>query len=287
MRYNPPPDGGAIGPKGLREMPVASMPMYDIPEVRDILDSWWAGLVRHLKREGLTNVPDRIQHDRNLSDLWEDPDLWFSQCCGYDIVRRYAGKLRPVATPHYGAPGCKDHRYASNVVVAETCKADDVLEMFGSVCVVNGPESHSGSNALKVLVAPRNRNGRFFTETTVSGSHVESLEMIRRGHADVAAIDCVTYALLESYRPSALAGIRKLGRTYRAPAIPYVTRWNTGDDMVKRLRTAIFDAFADANLKTTRQAIYLKGLEAIPAATYEQIAESEAYAARLGYPELV
>ncbi len=267
-------------------MPVASMPMYDMPEVQGALDSLWAGLVGHLRREGLSAVPDHIQHGRNLADLWNDPDLWFSQCCGYDIVRRYAGKLRPVATPHYGAPECKGCDYASSVVVAEDCEANDVLEMFGAICVVNGLESHSGSNALKALVAPRNRDGRFFSEVKVSGTHVASLEMIRRGEADVAAIDCVTYALLESYRPAALAGIRKLGRTYRAPAIPYVTRWDYDDDRVERLRAGIFNAFADPHLITTRQALYLKNIEALPVSTYRRISEFEDYAERLGYPEL-
>jgi ABC-type phosphate/phosphonate transport system substrate-binding protein len=262
------------------------MPMYDMPEVQGALDSLWAGLAGHLKREGLSEVPDHIQHGRNLADLWNDPDLWFSQCCGYDIVRRYAGRLRPVATPHYGAPECKGCDYASNVVVAEDCKANDVLEMFGAICVVTGLESHSGSNALKALVGPRNRDGLFFSEVKVSGTHVASLEMIRRGEADVAAIDCVTYALLESYRPAALAGIRKLGRTYRAPAIPYVTRWDDDDDRIECLRAGVLNAFSDPHLSTTRQALYLKKVEALPVSAYRRISEFEDYAERLGYPEL-
>lgn len=260
--------------------------MYDMPEVQGALNSLWAGLARHLKREGLSEVPDHIQHSRNLADLWDDPDLWFSQCCGYDIVRRYAGKLRPVATPHYGAPECKGSDYASNVVVAGDCEANDVLEMFGAVCVVNGFESHSGSNALKALVAPRNRDGRFFSKIKISGTHVASLEMIRIGEADVAAIDCVTYALLARFRPAAVAGTRKLGRTYRAPAIPYVTRWDDDDDRVERLRAAIFNAFTDQHLTTTRQALYLKNIEVLPVSAYRRISAFENYAARLGYPEL-
>ena len=102
----------------------------------------------------------------------------------------------------------------------------------------------------------------------------------------MAAIDCVTYALLESYRPAALAGIRKLGRTYRAPAIPYVTRWDDDDDRVERQRAAIFNAFSDPHLTTTRQALYLKNIEALPVSAYRRISEFEDYAERLGYPEL-
>ncbi len=94
-------------------MPIASMAMYDMLKIYEPLDSLWVRMVRHLKREGLSEAPDHIQHGCNLADLWNDPDLWFSQCCSYDIVRRYGGKLRLVATPHYGAPEREDCDYAS------------------------------------------------------------------------------------------------------------------------------------------------------------------------------
>ena len=267
-------------------MAVASMPMYDLPEVRSSLDSLWAGFVRHLKRQGLNNIPEKIVHGKNLTDLWNDPELWFSQCCGYDIVRGFASKLRPIATPHYGASGCRDADYASTIVVSENCKSDDVLDMFGAICVVNGFESHSGANSLKALVAPKNRGGSFFASVKVSGAHVSSLEMIRGGSADVAAIDCVTYALLESYRPEALAGIRRLGLTYRAPAIPYITRREVDDDTVARLQTAIFNAFADPHLTVTRQALYLKSIEILPLSAYRRITDFAEFAKKQGYPQL-
>ena len=52
-------------------MAVASMPMYDMPEVQSALDSLWVGLSRHLRRQGLDNVPDKIVHGCNLSHLLE------------------------------------------------------------------------------------------------------------------------------------------------------------------------------------------------------------------------
>ena len=86
--------------------------------------------------------------------------------------------------------------------------------------------------------------------------------------------------------PAALIGIRKLGRTYRAPAIPYVTRWDDDDDRVERLRAAIFNAFTDQHLTTTRQALYLKNIEVLPVSAYRRISAFEDYAARLDYPKL-
>ena len=267
-------------------MNAASMPMYDIPEVRKALDDLWRGLSHGLRREGLVNVPDKLLHGVDLNVLWGDPMLFFSQCCGYDLVNRYAGKLQPLATPHYGAEGCEGGKYASVVVVAEDVPATDVLHMSGAVCVVNGPESHSGMNALHALIAPASRDGRFFSKVRISGSHAASLEMLRNRQADVASIDCVTYALLESYRQEALSGTRMLGWTDRAPAIPYVTRTDVDNYTVARMRCALHDIFANPDFSTTRQALYLKSLEVLPVQVYEEITGLQAFAARAGYPVL-
>ena len=261
-------------------MSVASMPMYDIPEVRAALDSLWHGLAANLRREGLRDVPKGLVHGRRLNQLWNDPDLWFSQCCGYDLVNGYADRLIPIATPRYGAPECDGYDYASVIVVGEDNEADDVLDMRGAVCVINGPNSHSGMNALRALVAPVSERGRFFTHVKVSGNHAGSLEMIKRGEADVAAIDCVTYALLGRYRPDALAGIRKLGRTYPAPGIPYVTRATLAEDTIARMRAAVFQTFADPALATVRQALLLQGIQEIHLSEYKRILEFQEFSAR-------
>ena len=169
-------------------------------------------------------------------------------------------------------------------ILAQT--ATDVLLMPGEVCVINGPESHSGMSSLRALVAPVSRDGRFFSRVKVSGSHAASLAMIRRGEADVAAIDCVTYALMEAYRPAALVGTRKLGRTYRASGIPYVTRWNVAEDTVRRMRSALYRAFADPDLASACRALYLKDIEALPLAAYRDIVAFQSAALTHGYPAL-
>ena len=266
-------------------MAAVSMPMYDLPETRAFLDSFWQGLRRHLRREGISNLPHRVSHAA-VFDLWNAPDLLLSQCCGLDLVGRYANRLLPLATPHYGAPGCKGSEYSSVVVVADHVLDDDVLDMAGAVCVINGWESHSGMNALRALVAPRSHAGHFFSAVKRSGSHAASIDMLRGGDADVTCIDCVTYALIESYRPSALAGTHQLGLTYFAPAIPYITRTSMNEDTIERLRAGLFSAFADPLLTDVRRALYLKKLEDLPPAEYLRIADWKVFAQQYGYPLL-
>ena len=106
------------------------------------------------------------------------------------------------------------------------------------------------------------------------------------GEADVAAIDCVTHALLERYRPSSLNGTRKLGRTHRAPGIPYVTRCTEDRNLIARMRTAIVNTFGDPKFATVRDALLLKDIEQTTVSDYEPIKEYQENAARFGYPQL-
>lgn len=267
-------------------MQIASLPMYNIREIHHACSSMWSGIAKYLRREGVDIVPDRLVFDHSLHDLWNDPGLIFSQCCGYDVVRGFENILTPLAVPHFDIPACTGGEYSSLIVVAENCLYDDVLEMHGTVAVINGSESHSGMSSLRQLVASRHIDGRFFNNVVVSGAHVYSLEMLRRGVADVAAIDCVTHALLSAYKPETLAGTRILGRTYHSPAPPYVTRTEYGHQFFQRMRTALLRAFEDPTLTTARQALFIKKIEWTDISSYQKISEIEKYAANLGYAVL-
>ncbi|HJN61556.1 MAG TPA: hypothetical protein QF630_10980, partial [Alphaproteobacteria bacterium] len=122
--------------------------MYDMPELRAALDRLWSALSR-----ALAGAPAALVHDRAPEALWADEGLFVSQCCGYDLVNRHAGILRPLVTPRYTASGCRGTDYCSQVVVAEGSAIAELSEARGAVCAVNGLDSHSGMNALRALVA--------------------------------------------------------------------------------------------------------------------------------------
>ncbi len=260
--------------------------MYDLPELRGAHAALWAGIACHLRRAGAADVPASPTWDRPAGELWSNPELLLSQCCGADLTGACAGALRVVATPRYRAPGCAGGDYASLAVVAEASAIRELEDLRGRVAAINYPESHSGANALRALIAPFSRDGRFFSAVTVSGAHVASLALVASGAADVAAIDCVTHALLARHRPAALAGTRVLCRTAPAPAPPYVTRADAGDDLVARLRAALDAALADPALRAARTELLLDGIELLPEAAYRRITAFARLARRHGYPAL-
>ena len=95
--------------------------MYNIPEIRKASSSLWRGFAKHLRLEGIEDVPDRLEFDQPLRTLWSDPRLLFSQCCGYDVVRRFENTLSPLVVPHFNIADCEGGEYSSLVVVGEDC----------------------------------------------------------------------------------------------------------------------------------------------------------------------
>jgi len=43
--------------------------MYDLPEVRKALDTLWQGLARHFHRQGVSDAPNRLSHERPVNDF--------------------------------------------------------------------------------------------------------------------------------------------------------------------------------------------------------------------------
>lgn len=262
--------------------PTASLPMYDFPEVAGALDTLYSAVARAFSGD----APASLVHGRALERLLSDDGLFISQCCGYDLVNRHAGIFTPLVTPRHTAPGCRGTDYCSQIVIAESSPIAELVELRGGVCAINGFESHSGMNALRALVAPHQRDGRFFLRVMECGTHADSIAAVARGEADICAVDCVTHALLARHRPSALAGTRILCQSAAAPAIPFVTRLDRGEEFARRLQTVLLEVLADPGLADARETLLIAGGGIVTLGHYDRIAQFESEAAALGYPEL-
>jgi len=265
---------------------IASLPMYDLPEMRRAVDDWWRGLRGALGRAGVAAVPEVLTRNGSLEQLWLAPDLLISQTCGYPLTHALAGRVRLVATPCYGAPGCDRADYASIVLVREDHPAAGLADLRGGVCAINGRSSHSGYNALRAEIAPLAGGEAFFSRVIESGGHLASAALVARGEADVCAVDCVTHALVGRYRPAALAGTRVLTVSASAPGLPYVSRADAGADLVARLREALQRAVSDPALAAAREDLLLDDIQVLGLEEYARITAMEEAAAAAGYPEL-
>lgn len=252
---------------------IASLPMYDWPEIEAATDAWWEAIARRLgARAPLTRTAD-------FASLWRRPDLVLSQTCGYPFTHGYSDTLRLVATPHYRAEGCEGPNYRSFVFAR---RAAPLASFQGAVAAINSTDSMSGMLALKLVFQPLASAGTFFARTVVSGSHLNSLAALRAGDADICAIDAVCLGLARRYRPRDLDGLHIVAQSPMAPGLPLVT---TGGD-VARLRRALAGAFADPLLAETRDQLLLTGHSYLGAPDYQRILDLEAAMERAGGLEL-
>ena len=264
----------------------ASLPMYDLPEVREWTGRLWTAIAGELRAGGVCGVPDALERPCGHHAAWRPDGLLFSQACGYPAATALRGVVRIVATPHYAAPGCEGPRYSSVVVVREASRVATLEELRGAVCAFNSRDSQSGYNSLRAAIAPIARGGRFFARTVETGAHAASMEAVRCERADVCAVDCVTWALHARHRPSALGGLEVIRYTEPAPGLPFVTAGDVSDATFASIREALRRAFVRPDLAETRDALLVSGLSILPADAYEPLLAMERAAAASGYPDL-
>ena len=241
---------------------IASLPMYDFPELRGATDQFWKALADRL------NVSAELLRGEDWTLPWRSPDLLFSQTCGYPLTHEFRGVLNYVATPHYAADGSSGPYYCSMVFARE---AKPLVDFSGTTAALNSYDSMSGMLALKLVFDHFTSGGVFFKGTIQTGSHVASLFAVQQGKADVCAIDCVTVAYLKQYRPSALAGLVEVGRSPEVPGLPFVTR--CGDVAV--LRQALAAVFEEVELAEMRAALLLTGCTVMRLEDYGRIVALE------------
>jgi ABC-type phosphate/phosphonate transport system substrate-binding protein len=268
-------------------MSIASLPMYDLPEAAAATEALWRGLARHFVQAGIEDVPAELLRRPRLPEHWLSPDLLFSQTCGYPFRNAIKGRVQILATPCYAAAGCEGPNYRSHVLVRADAPEQSLAELKGSTVAFNSTDSQSGYNALRFLVAPLAKGDRFFGKTMETGGHALSLAAVAAGEADVAAVDCVSYALFQRYRRPQLEKVRVLCSTPSAPGLPYVTAGNCDPERLSKLRDGLRAAIADPALAAVREALLLGDVMLLPASAYERMDEMEAAAVGRGYPALV
>jgi ABC-type phosphate/phosphonate transport system substrate-binding protein len=265
---------------------VASLGMYDLPWVQAANDALWAATAVRLRARDMADVPLRLDRGRPLRAIWRDPGLLLAQTCGYPLATELAGQVTVVATPCYAADGCSGPAHCSLVIVRERSAATSLADLRGARVALNGHDSNTGMNLLRALVAPLAQGGRFFGNVMVTGAHLASLSAVAAGEADVAAIDCVTQALVARHEPKLLAGTRILARTASTPGLPLVTRAEAPPAELATLREALVEVAADPALSEIRNQLLLTRFAVLPEDAYGRVAALERAASEAGYPVL-
>jgi ABC-type phosphate/phosphonate transport system substrate-binding protein len=207
--------------------------------------------------------------------------LLLAQTCGYPLMTALRGQVQVVGRPLYQLSNASGGNHCSLIVA----RADDPrqrLEDFrGSHGLLNSLDSNSGMNLFRHTLAPLHKDGRFFGQVSLTGGHRDSLEALKAGRGDLAAIDSVTFDYLARDHSEEVVGVKVIAPTASGPCLPYITR--IGAD-AQAIREAMNRALEDLP-ETAKVLAIAKVLPAIEA-DYEVLLQYERAAMEMGITHL-
>ena len=238
---------------------IASLMMYARPELAGAHARYWA-LIRAALGDLGIDSPMGLSNEAEEFLVWKDPALVLSQTCGMPYRLWLHDKVTLIGTPDYGLEGCPPGYYRSPIVVRQDDTRAALADFAQARFAYNVSFSQSGFASIYNTVTP---HGFWFQDKVESGGHQASARMVAEGEADIAALDAVTWDLIQRFDNFA-SDLRVLCWTAPTPGLPYIAA--AGVD-----QPAIFGAVSRAIERLEAQdrtALGIKGFIEIPKADY-------------------
>lgn len=193
-----------------------------------------------------TLPPDELDFHR----LWLHPLLLFAQTCWGPMELGLSRHVQVVGQPSYDAyEGGQGELYSSALVMRigegpEVRSPADGSALIpldlirGKRFTFNSLDSMSGIIALTRDLRAADEGLDIFSSRSESGGHRASIVAIAEGRADVAAIDCESWALAQRFEPAARK-VAIVGWTGRRKGLPFITARATPEKTVRAMREAL------------------------------------------------
>ena len=240
---------------------IAALGMYDMGACAPVNDRLWA-LIRDALRDAGEAAPEALRRgDLAYGAGWVAPDLVLAQTCGFPYRATLHDRVTLVGTPDYAVEGCAAGYYHSVYVARKTDIRQGLAAFDGADFAYNEPMSQSGWAAPQLHAQSL---GLWFRPALASGGHQASARAVAEGRADLAALDAVTWALLQREHPALCAPLQVIGKTPSSPGLPLITAKTRDPAPLFAAVAAAIVALSAAD----RDTLHLRGIRAIPSATY-------------------
>ncbi len=197
---------------------IASLPMYDWQGVKSSYDALWRELSKHLLADRF-DAPAKLTRQDDYHPIWTSPDLLVGQTCGYPYWTGLRDQVQILGIPNYSVEGCVGQDYSSAIIVAKNAPWQNMDEVHNARAAINGADSLSGHLALRAVVGEREN----IVSAQLSGAHLNSIDMVTKGTADIAAIDAVCWDMAQQFYPRLAEKLRVIAWSPLMPGLPLIT----------------------------------------------------------------
>jgi len=184
--------------------------------VSAIADPFCTALAHHLSArlaQPAEFVPGKTYGDREgLLDTQQVDLVWL---CGLLYLHKLAAgqRLVPAVAPcMIGEEPPNQPWYYADIIVHAQSSYRTWAALRGATWAYNEEASFSGYQVVRAHLAQQQEFTPFFGKCIRSGAHLQSIDLVRRGVADCAAIDSTVLQMLRSIDPLLLREIRTIVR---------------------------------------------------------------------------
>lgn len=197
---------------------IAALPMYDWAQERQAIDALWQALRAALQDHGIP-APEGLSRGEPLWDIWQSPDLVLGQTCGLPYRARLHDRVQLIGVIDYALPGAPPGYYYSHMIARTDDPRREIADFDGAMLALNGFDSQSGWAAAAEVAG---RAGLRFRDFHHSGAHVDSARAVANGTAGLAAIDAVTWRLIERHCGAIARRLRVVTSSPPTPGLPLI-----------------------------------------------------------------
>lgn len=241
---------------------IASLMMYHRPELTTEIQQYWSLIREHLLKRGVDS-PMNLSQNADELEVWNNEDLVLSQTCGMPYRTWLHDKVSLIGTPDFGLDACEPGFYRSAIVVHKDNPKAELTQYKHSRFAYNQTFSQSGYAAPYWHTTPL---GFWFDKQMQTGGHLASAQAVAEKQVDIAALDAVTWRLIQQYEAFS-SELRVLDWTTPTPGLPYIAAANANT-------AAIFSALQEAIASLpdmTREKLGIRSLVKIPKSAYLSI----------------
>ena len=237
--------------------------MYLRPETQAAHDAFWA-LTRDALRDHGNLAPKTLSHDAPIHATWARSDLFLGQICNLPYNLHFRKTVVRIGTSDYALPEAGPGQYYSVFVVREDDPRTAPADFADATLAINESGSHSGWGAPWGYAQDA---GFSWTCVQETGAHAQSAAHIATGHADIAAIDAVSWRMIQRYDACA-KHLRVIGRTKASPGQTLITAATNDPIPIRAALNQALTALPEPQAET----LLLCGLVTLDDADYDQIA---------------
>lgn len=241
---------------------LATLPMYLRAQTQGAHDAFWA-LIRDALRDHGHPAPDALDHTSCHTTTWARPDLILGQICNLPYRAHAHANTHRIGTCDYGLPDTPPGHYFSHFVVRADDPRDTPAAFAHARLAVNEADSHSGWGAAWTYAQT---HGFAFTNARLTGAHSASAHAIANGHADIAAIDAISWRMIQRYDTTA-RHLRIIGRTATSPGQTLITAKSNDPAPLRAATAQALTALPSAYQDT----LMLRDLTDLPDAAYHDL----------------